>query len=481
MTQSNTATNTISEEASQATKNILSQHQQLKEGCSIIGYDIRNWSGKKTFSEGKVTAIDNTGNDVELPTDLVSPGRKSLLDTKTHLSFCNKYASRMSRLFNKYGIKFLGNYLIADALLPELLREAETDIAAYEVEVEAFCAKYEQLIAEWCVKHPGLESVIRDGYMSVNEVRARFRLRIYKPVRFSPRVEEDLADIVGEASYQLFEDISKEAQSLLKESLTIKDGGAKGSLKEECTQDIKRPLRRLRDKIFSLYMLDPLFEGVVDIFDDLLDRALPDTGKIRGEHFRVLMSHVMMMTDSHKLQLHASGINQIAAKVASFDEPEVDEVVEPVVASFDEPEVDEVVEPVVDEVDEDDEEAQLLAQLEKIRRQKQQAAAEKAAAEKAAAEKAAAEKAAAEKAAAEKAAAEKAAAEKAAAEKAAAEMDSAEMDSAELVIDDSSVVLDEALTYEAEAAFDISTQDYSDAPKPKVKPSAKVTTSGFFF
>ncbi|MCZ4310975.1 DUF3150 domain-containing protein [Vibrio pomeroyi] len=317
-----TAPNAQAEQAAIATQEMLQQHEQLKDGCSIVGYEIRNWSGKKTFSEGKVTALDTSGKDVELPTDLVSPGRKSLLDTRTHLSFCNKFSSRMSRLFNKYGVRFLGNYLVADALLPELLKEAESDIATYEKEVHAFCGKYEQLIAEWCAKHPGLESVIRDGYMTVEEVRARFRLRVYKPIRFSTRQEEDLAEIVGEASAQLFEDIAKEAQGLLKESLTIKDGAAKGSWKEECTQDIKRPIRRLRDKVFSLYMLDPVFEGVVDVFDNLLEKALPDTGKIRGSHFSNLMAHVMMMTDAHKLKLHASGINQIAAKVAEVEQVE---------------------------------------------------------------------------------------------------------------------------------------------------------------
>ena len=66
----------------------------------------------------------------------------------------------MSRLFNKYGVKFLGNYLVADTLLPDLMKEAEVDIAEYNLKVEDFCSKYEQLITEWCDKHPGLESVI---------------------------------------------------------------------------------------------------------------------------------------------------------------------------------------------------------------------------------------------------------------------------------------------------------------------------------
>ncbi|NMV06258.1 DUF3150 domain-containing protein, partial [Vibrio parahaemolyticus] len=123
----------------------------------------------------------------------------------------------------------MGNHLLSDSALIELLKEAEPLVEEYEQEVDNFCSKYEQLITDWCQSHPGLESVIRDGYMTVEEVRARFRLRIYKPVRFTPRVEEDLADIVGEAAAQLFEDIAKEAQALLKDSLTIKDGKAKGS------------------------------------------------------------------------------------------------------------------------------------------------------------------------------------------------------------------------------------------------------------
>ncbi|EPR7484020.1 DUF3150 domain-containing protein [Vibrio alginolyticus] len=351
-----TAPNAQAQEATDATKVMLEQHTQLKEGCSIVGYEIRNWSGKKTFSEGKVTALDNSGQNVELPSDLVSPGRKSLLDTRTHLSFCNQFSSRMSRLFNKYGVKFFGNYLVSDALLPELMKEAKADIAEYEAKVEDFCGKYEQLIAEWCGKHPGLESVIRDGYMTVEEVRSRFRLRMYKPMRFTPRVEEDLSDMVGEAAAQLFEDISKEAQSLLKDSLTIKEGAAKGSYKESCTQDIKRPLRRLRDKVFSLYMLDSVFEGVVDVFDDLLDKALPQTGKIKGSHFSVLMQHVMLMTDPHRLKLHASGVNQIAQKVAEVEQAQEEE------------EVADAAEQAVSDID--DEEAQLLAQLEAIRRKK---------------------------------------------------------------------------------------------------------------
>lgn len=343
--------NVHAEAAAEATKEILTNHDQLKEGCSIIGYECRNWSGKKTFTEGKVTAINTSGNDVELPTDLVSAGRKSLLDTKTHLSFCNKFASRLSRLFNKYGIKFLGNYLVADSLLPALLDEVQEDIKEYELEVDEFCGKYESLIDEWCVKHPGLESVIRDGYMTTSEVRSRFKLRVYRPVRFSPRVEEDLAEIVGEASAQLFEDIAKEAQGLITDSLTVKKGASKGSTKESCTQDIKRPLKRLRDKVFSLYMLDPTFEGVVDVFDELLDRSLPDSGKIVGNDFSNLMAHVMMMTDPAKLKLHASGVNQIAAKVAEVEQEEIQQEETPT-------------------VDIDDEESQLLAKLAEIRKLK---------------------------------------------------------------------------------------------------------------
>lgn len=346
--------------ATAATQELLNNHKQLKEGCVIVGYEMRNWSGKKTFSEGKVTARDSGGKTVELPDDLVSPGRKSLLDTKTHLSFCNKFASRFGRLFNKFGVRFMGNHLLADSALIELLKEAEPMVEEYEQEVDNFCSKYEQLISDWCQMHPGLESVIRDGYMTVEEVRARFRLRIYTPVRFTPRVEEDLADIVGEAAAQLFEDIAKEAQQLLKDSLTIKEGKAKGSRKEECTQDIKRPLRRLRDKVFSLYMLDPVFEGVVDMFDDLLDKALPNTGKIRGTHFSNLMAHVMMMTDSHKLKLHASGINQIAAKVAEV-ESEQEEEEQATTAADNAPQVDTGI---------DDVEAELLRQLEIVRRNK---------------------------------------------------------------------------------------------------------------
>lgn len=360
MSLSTTTNSSAIDHATAATQELLDNHKQLKEGCVIIGYEMRNWSGKKTFSEGKVTALDSGGKSVELPDDLVSPGRKSLLDTRTHLSFCNKFASRFGRLFNKYGVRFMGNHLLSDSSLIELLKEAEPMVEEYEREVDNFCSKYEQLIADWCQLHPGLESVIRDGYMTVEEVRSRFRLRIYKPVRFTPRVEEDLADIVGEAAAQLFEDIAKEAQALLKDSLTIKDGQAKGSRKEECTQDIKRPLRRLRDKVFSLYMLDPVFEGVVDMFDDLLDKALPNTGKIRGSHFSNLMAHVMMMTDSHKLKLHASGINQIAAKVAEV-ESEQEEEEQSTTAAHNASQVDTGI---------DDVEAELLRQLQEIRRKK---------------------------------------------------------------------------------------------------------------
>lgn len=316
MTQSNTTINST-DIATNENKTLMDRHQQLRDGCSIVGYEIRNWSGKKTFKEGKVTTTNKAGLKIDVPDDLVSPGRKSLLDTKTHLSFCNRFSSRMARLYSRYGVKFLGNYLVSDSCLDELLKQSENFLNEYNVEVDNFCSKYENLIAEWCTEHPGLESVIRDDYMTVDEVRSRFRLKLYKPIRFSTRVEAELSELVGEAAAQMFEEIAKEAEFLINTSLTIKDGAAKGSLKQECTQDIKRPIRRLRDKVFSLYMLDPVFEGVVDVFDELLEQALPDTGKIKGAQFRNLMAHIMMMTDPKKLKLHAQGVNQIAAKVAS--------------------------------------------------------------------------------------------------------------------------------------------------------------------
>lgn len=358
-----TNANTLIDTANEAGKELFVNHAQLKDGFSLIGYELRNWSGKKTFREGKVTAHDSSGKVVELPSDLVTPGRKSLLDTRTHLSFCNKFQTRFGRIFSKYTISFMNMKMVSDSMLQLLIDEADEAAIEYDAEVEAFLAKYEGLITEWCGKHPGLESVIRDGYPTVEEVRSRFKLKIFKPVRFSPKNEEDLAEIVGEAAAQLFEDISKEAQMLLRESLTIKDGPNKGTFKEGCTQDIKRPIRRLRDKVFSLYMLDPVFEGIVDVFDDLLDKALPEKGRIQGDHFANLMAHVMMMTDTHKLKLHASGINQIAKKVAEVEKEqeavtEEQPVEQPSVAAQD-----------ID-TDIDDVEAELLRQLAKIRASK---------------------------------------------------------------------------------------------------------------
>ncbi|NMS52435.1 hypothetical protein, partial [Vibrio parahaemolyticus] len=70
--------------------------------------------------------------------------------------------------------------------------------------------------------------------------------------------------------------------------------------------------------------------------------------------------HVMMMTDSHKLKLHASGINQIAAKVAEVESEEEEEE-QSTTAADNAPQVDTGI---------DDVEAELLRQLEIVRRNK---------------------------------------------------------------------------------------------------------------
>ncbi|MCD9476345.1 DUF3150 domain-containing protein [Photobacterium carnosum] len=303
--------------ADQNAKDIGERYTRLKNGCVQVGYDINNWSGTKTLTKANVRVYDDSGALVELDSDMATPGRKALL-SKESLSFTNKYTVRMGRLFAKYGVKFCGNWLVPDDLLPQLMLEANVQVNEYYDCVNNFCHNYEHLIQEWVTKHPSLANVIREDMLSVKEVERKFKLKVYPPIRIAPKDVNDMEELLDEATDGVWQSISKEALDIIDTSLTVRTGKLKGTLKDECGHSVVgKQLKRLRDKVNSLSMINEDFDGLVDVLDDLMKNALPDSGRIIGEHFKTLLVYVEMLSDPKRAQLQAKGINQISSLLAS--------------------------------------------------------------------------------------------------------------------------------------------------------------------
>ncbi|MFG0904670.1 DUF3150 domain-containing protein [Photobacterium damselae] len=295
------------------TKSIIDRYERLRNGCVQVGYEINNWSGTKTLAKANVRVMDDSGQLVELDSDIAIPGRKALL-SKDSLSFTNKYTVRMGRLFAKYGIKFCGNWLVPDDLLPALMLEADVQINEYYACVNHFVGNYEHLIQDWIAKHPGLADVIQDGMLTAQEVEKKFKLKVYPPIRISPKDEADMEELLEEATDGVFAGISKDAKEILDTSLTVRDGKLKGSLKTECNHSVvSKQLQRLRDKLSSLSLIHEDFDGLVDTLDDLMTNALPSSGRIVGNHFKTLLVYIEMLSDAERTQKHVKGINQISS------------------------------------------------------------------------------------------------------------------------------------------------------------------------
>lgn len=260
-------------------------HDELLDGAVLVGFELTGWGGKKTFTEGKVYAQDATGEEVEFPSELVTKGQKALLDTK-NLNFVSRYRARLKSAYMNYGVKVFGGYLVTEENYKSLSVEAECIVGDYNMEVSDFSKRYQSLISDWCAEYPEYAAAIRNGILTDDEVKAKFKVKLFEPIKFTPTSEDSKARIMNQVSEQLFEDIASVANSFYRESL---DG------KSVVTQKAKRPLSRLRDKIYSLINVDPIWDCVYDIFSKLLDSSLPKNGKIDGEPLRELISLVSLM------------------------------------------------------------------------------------------------------------------------------------------------------------------------------------------
>ncbi|WP_342632822.1 DUF3150 domain-containing protein [Marinobacter alkaliphilus] len=285
---------------------------EILEQVVCVSLDVRIWSGRRMLKKEDLMVQGTLP-----PSDLVSLGSKKIIDP-SELSVFDALKKRMERACLEYGTRFLGGYAVPLERFNELSAELNAVVNEAVEKKKDLLDRYDALIDSWCAKHPTYESIIRKAAVPSPVVadRISFNWMSFRvnPVMNDDASEDRLETQVKGLGQKLLDEISKEADVIYKRS--FKD-------KQEVTQKIIAPIRRLQKKMVSLSFVDNRIKPLSKEIDDVLD-ALPKTGKLKGMEFFALRGLMELLSDDDKIRAFSSD----DAKAADDEEVISEEAIE---------------------------------------------------------------------------------------------------------------------------------------------------------
>ncbi|KRW83760.1 DUF3150 domain-containing protein [Marinobacter sp. P4B1] len=266
----------------------------ILEQVVCVSLDVRIWSGRRMLKKEDLMVQGTLP-----PSDLVSLGSKKIIDP-SELSVFNAMKKRMERACLEYGTRFLGGYAVPLERFNELSAELNDAVNEATMKKQDLLNRYDSLIDSWCAKHPTYEAIIRKATVPspVVDERINFNWMSFRvnPVTNDEEAEKRLDTQVKGLGQKLMDEISKEAEIIYGRS--FKD-------KQEVTQKIIAPIRRLQKKMVSLSFVDNRIKPLSKEIDDVLD-ALPKTGKLKGMEFFALRGLMELLSDDERIRAFSS-------------------------------------------------------------------------------------------------------------------------------------------------------------------------------
>lgn len=168
----------------------------ILQNSTVVRVDITVWTGKAKLSRADLPPDANIP-----PEDLAILGQKRLIDPETLRPF-GMLKTRTARLMDKYGVKFLSGWLVADDVIHRLdaeLRDIWDDFYAARDE---FIKAYHDNVTRWLDEHPQwrtmLEAVIPSELALYKKFVMCWQMYRIQPVETKgSTTEEEVARVVG--------------------------------------------------------------------------------------------------------------------------------------------------------------------------------------------------------------------------------------------------------------------------------------------
>ncbi|MBK5968808.1 MULTISPECIES: DUF3150 domain-containing protein [Thiorhodovibrio] len=281
----------------------------LTDQTTLFLVDFHIWSGRK-----KLRAEDlRLGTDLP-PDELISLGSKKICNPDA-LRVFHRNKKRIERNLLAVGTRFLGGFLVPNALAVEAQAMAEAITLETRAEAETFLADYDRHIDAWCAAYPGWEPAIRQAVDPVEVVRGQFRFRVQAlRIETAPLIATDtLHEDVAEIGDTIFAEVEQMARGLEQSFLG----------KPELSQRALGTFRRIHDKLDALSFVDGRIDPVVRSIGQWLKR-LPGSGPIRGGLFLEGWALMRLVGEAEAMARHGEGLLALDALMAELPEPRSD-------------------------------------------------------------------------------------------------------------------------------------------------------------
>lgn len=259
-----------------------------------LNLDVKIWTARK-----KLTPSDFGGAELP-PEELASLGSKKICDPK-ELRIFGTLKARAVNLLDRTGVRFLGGWGIPEDKADEIVAELTAIRDDFLNAKEQFLNRYDEVVKDWIVQHPGWESLIGSSSVSADYVRSRldFRWQFFKLMPPTDNaVGHGLQDEVKELGDTLFDEVAKAAADTWKRCFEGKD---------KVTLKALSPLRSIHGKLAGLSFVEPRVVPVVDLLETAFNRV-PKRGYIHGSALVMLQGVVSMLRDPATLVAHGQKI-----------------------------------------------------------------------------------------------------------------------------------------------------------------------------
>jgi len=266
---------------------------RLTDHTALFLVDYHIWSGRK-----KLRAEDLQMGTALPPDALISLGSKKICNPDA-LRVFHRNKKRVERELLAVGTRFLGGYIVPNAVAAAVQAKADAITAETRAAAEAFLADYDRQIDAWCAAYPAWETAIRNAVDPVEVVGGQFRFRVQAlQIETAPMIGEDtLAEDLAEVGETIFSEVEQMARGLERSFLG----------KDELSRRALGTFRRVYDKLNALSFVDYRIDPVVRSIRGWLKR-LPDAGPIQGGLFLEGWALMRLVCDAGAMARHGEGV-----------------------------------------------------------------------------------------------------------------------------------------------------------------------------
>ncbi|MEZ9360332.1 DUF3150 domain-containing protein [Vibrio cyclitrophicus] len=272
---------------------------RLEQGLVIIDVTTSGRDGEKTLANAK-TLLDEKEVNSKI-------ARKARIEwfPRSELQFKNTLETKARRAISARGVRYGRVTAIPVDELDALLVELNTIKAEFYSEVADRANRYDTIVEEHKKANPDMAEVIESLKTPKDDFFRRFQFNVLPPMAFKPYFNDDQQAAVDHIVEGILDNVAEQAVVVYDKII------GKGSM----IQRTFKPIRAIREYVYSMSFQHTVFDRLVDELDEAFD-TLPKTGNIEGSD----MTYVVKLV--HNLTERGSILNGIVPVMEVADESE---------------------------------------------------------------------------------------------------------------------------------------------------------------